>query len=74
VDVETRRTDLGAKLESCALALQNLKFDILRLKTGSQSWQHVTTVAEAAAALARDVDAAVYAGDALARLDKPRRP
>ncbi len=73
-DLETRRTDLAAKLESCALALQNLKFDILRLKTGSQSWQHVTTVAEAAAALARDVDAAVYAGDALARLDKPRSP
>lgn len=74
VDLETRHSDLSAKLESCALALQNLKFDILRLKTGSQSWQHVTTVAEAAAALARDVDAAVYAGDALARLDKPRTP
>ncbi len=72
-ELETRRTDLGAKLESCALALQNLKFDVLRLKTGNQSWQHVTTVAEAAAALARDVDAAVYAGDALARLDRPRR-
>ena len=73
-ELESRRTDLGAKLESCALALQNLKFDVLRLKTGNQSWQHVTTVAEAAAALARDVDAAVYAGDALARMDRPRRP
>jgi len=73
-ELEGRRTDLGAKLESCALALQNLKFDVLRLKTGNQSWQHVTTVAEAAAALARDVDAAVYAGDALSRLDRPKRP
>lgn len=73
-ELDQRRTDLGAKLESCALALQNLKFDVLRLKTGNQSWQHVTTVAETAAALARDVDAAVYAGDALARLDRPRRP
>jgi eukaryotic-like serine/threonine-protein kinase len=73
-ELEGRRTDLAAKLESCALALQNLKFDVLRLKTGNQSWQHVTSVAEAAAALARDVDAAVYAGDALARLDRPSRP
>ena len=72
-ELDGRRTELGAKLESCALALQNLKFDVLRLKTGNQSWQHVTTVAEAAAALARDVDAAVYAGDALARMERPRR-
>jgi serine/threonine-protein kinase len=72
-ELEQRRTDYGAKLESCALTLQNLKFDVLRLKTGNQSWQHVTTVAEAAMALAREVDSAVYVGDAMAQLDRPRR-
>jgi len=72
-ELEQRRSDYSAKLESCALTLQNLKFDVLRLKTGNQSWQHVTTVAEAAMALAREVDSAVYVGDAMAQLDRPRR-
>jgi len=73
-DLEQRRVDLAAKLENVALALQNLKFDVLRLKTGNQSWQRLTTVAEQAAALAREVDASVYAGDQLAGIDrgKPR--
>ena len=70
VEMEQRRGDLAAKLENVALTLQNLKFDVLRLKTGNQSWQRLTTVAEQAAALAREVDASVYAGDQLARIDR----
>jgi len=69
-ELEARRTELAAKLENVALTLQNLKFDVLRLKTGNQSWQQLTTVAERAAALAREVDASVYAGDQLARIDR----
>ncbi|MBA3853530.1 MAG: hypothetical protein C0503_03885 [Gemmatimonas sp.] len=69
-DLEQRRRELAAKLENVALTLQNLKFDVLRLKTGNQSWQQLTTVAERAAALAREVDASVYAGDQLARMDR----
>lgn len=69
-DLEQRRDDLVAKLENVALTLQNLKFDVLRLKTGNQSWQQLTTVTERAAALAREVDASVYAGDQLARMDR----
>ena len=72
-EMEKRRTELAAKLESCALALQNLKFDVLRLKTGNQTWQYVTSVAEQAMALAREVDSAVYVGDAMARLERPAR-
>ncbi|MBX3132370.1 MAG: protein kinase [Gemmatimonadaceae bacterium] len=73
-ELEQRRSDLQAKLENVALTLQNLKFDVLRLKAGNQSWQHVTTIAEQAMALAREVDSAVYVGDQMARLDrsKPR--
>jgi tRNA A-37 threonylcarbamoyl transferase component Bud32 len=66
-----RRTELKARLENCALALQNMKFDVLRLKTGNESWQRVTSVAEAAMALAREVDSAIYVGDELARLQRP---
>ena len=72
-DLSRRRTEMNGKLEECALALQNIKFDVLRLKTGAQSWQHVTSVAEQAMALAREVDSAVYVADEMARLSpKPK--
>jgi serine/threonine-protein kinase len=56
-----------------------MRFDVLRLKTGAQSYQHVTTIAEQAMQLAREVDSAVYVADEMARLsprggDSPRRP
>ena len=70
-EMEKRRGELSAKLETCALALQNLKFDLLRMKSGTQTWQHVTSVAEQAMALAREVDSVVYVGDAMARLERP---
>ncbi|MBI3569291.1 MAG: protein kinase [Gemmatimonadetes bacterium] len=63
-----RRDGYAGKLEECALALQNIRFEMLRLKTGSQSWQQVTSVAEQALALARDVDEAVYVADELSRI------
>ena len=65
-----RRTEMRARLESCVIALQNMKFDVLRLKTGNQSWQYVTSVAEQAMALAREVDSVVYVGDEMARLQR----
>jgi len=70
-DASRKRSEMSAKLESCSIALQNMKFDVLRLKTGNQSWQHVTSVAEQAMALAREVDSAVYVGDEMARLQRP---
>lgn len=54
---ETRR----AQLESCRIALENVRLDLVRLRTGSSSVQSVTLVAEQAMALARDVDIAVAA-------------
>jgi eukaryotic-like serine/threonine-protein kinase len=65
-----RRNEMTARLESCALALQNMKFDMLRLKAGNQSWQHMTTIAGNALALAREVDSAVYVGDQMAQLGR----
>ena len=65
-----RRDEMASKLETCSLALQNMKFDMLKLKTGNQSWQHLTTIAGQAMALAREVDSAVYVGDAMNRLGR----
>ena len=67
-DVDRRRETLGARLESCSLALKNMRFDVLRLKTGAQTYQQVTTIAEQAMQLAREVDSAVYVADEMARL------
>ncbi|MBW7934592.1 MAG: protein kinase [Gemmatimonadaceae bacterium] len=67
-DVDRRRETLSARLDSCSLALKNMRFDVLRLKTGAQTYQHVTTVAEQAMQLAREVDSAVYVADQMARI------
>jgi serine/threonine-protein kinase len=72
-ELEARRKDLASKLENVALTLQNLKFDVLRLKTGNQSWQHMTTIAEQAAALAREVDSSIYVGDQMAGISRDKR-
>jgi serine/threonine-protein kinase len=50
-----------AQLESCRLALENVRLDLVRLRTGNSSVQSVTLIAEQAMALAHDVDIAVAA-------------
>jgi serine/threonine-protein kinase len=62
-----RRDELEARLESCALALQNLRFDVLRLKTGAASTSNITQVAERAMSLARDVEGLIAVNDAARR-------
>jgi serine/threonine-protein kinase len=62
-DMERRRQKLAGNLESCRVALQNMRYDLVRLRTGGETAQHVTLIAERAMALARDVDNAVYAAD-----------
>ncbi|MEA3245912.1 MAG: hypothetical protein U9Q74_07120, partial [Gemmatimonadota bacterium] len=72
-DAGRRREELSAKLDNCVLLLQNMKFDVLRLRTGDESWQHVTTIAEQAMAVAREVDGAVYVADEMRRVhERPR--
>jgi serine/threonine protein kinase len=53
--LETRR----GQLESCRLALENVRLDLVRLRTGNSSVQSVTLVAEQAIAMAREVDIVV---------------
>ena len=70
-DIGRRRAEMSGKLESCALALQNMRLDVVRLRTGTnaESWAHITSVADQAMALARDVDNAVYVADEMARIN-----
>ena len=60
-DAVKRRADTWAKLESCALALQGMRVDVLRLRAGGVASvsQHITLLTERARNLADEVDAAV---------------
>ena len=62
-DVSGRRNDALAKLETCAVALQNIKLDLIRLNAGNQTPQHITSLAMAALNLADSVDSALYVAD-----------
>ena len=67
----TSSGDASARARSwraASLALQNVHYDVLRLKAGGQTFQQVTQVAEKAMALAREVDNAVYVADEMAKL------
>ena len=62
-DLARRRSAGLARFESCRLALQNMRYDLVRLRTGSATLDQVTLVAERAMALARDVDGALEAAE-----------
>ena len=61
-----------ARLESCRLALENIRLDLVRLRTGNSSVQSVTMIAEQAMALAREVDLAVSAAGEVRDLTRAR--
>lgn len=56
-----KRESRRGQLESCRIALENVRLDLVRLRTGNSSVQSVTLIAEQAMALAREVDIAVSA-------------
>jgi len=66
--VEARR----GQLESCRLALESVRLDLVRLRTGNSSVQSVTLVAEQAMQMARDIDIAVQAANEVRDLTAPR--
>jgi serine/threonine protein kinase len=70
-DLEKRRERSREKLESCLLALENMRLDVIKLKAGSQTLQQVTLVAERARELASEVDNAMYVADEMAKLRGP---
>ena len=68
VDTEQRRQSLSSKLETCALALQNMRFDLMRLGASPQMHQHITGLAHQAMILADNVDEAMFVADEMGRL------
>jgi len=72
VDHERRREQLRSRLDSCTLALENIRLDLVRLRTGGSTVQSVTLVAEQAMAVARDVDRAVEAAQEVRELTSAR--
>ena len=58
-----KREATQAKLERCSLTLQNMRFDLVRLRAGSISADHLTTVTEKARELGQEVDAIVHGAD-----------
>ena len=63
MDAERRMERDTVRLESCMLALQNMRLDLGRLKAGNQTPGQVTLLAERALSLAHDVDGIVMAED-----------
>jgi serine/threonine-protein kinase len=63
-DVVRRHDETAAKLESCLLALQNMRIDVLRLRAEGVAGvsQHITLLTERARSLADEVDAVVQVG------------
>jgi serine/threonine-protein kinase len=64
-DVARRHDEARAKLDSCVLALQNMRLDILRLRAGAvaSAGTHITQLTERARSLADEVDAAIYGAE-----------
>jgi serine/threonine-protein kinase len=67
-EVVRRRDAAAEKLETCSLALQNMRFDVLRLRAGAQTHARITSLAVEAMNLARDIDTALYAAGEVDRL------
>jgi serine/threonine-protein kinase len=67
-DLEMRRERSRERLESCLLALENMRLDVIKLKAGSQTLQQITLVAERARELASEVDNAMYVADEMSKL------
>ncbi|MEP6591815.1 MAG: protein kinase [Gemmatimonadota bacterium] len=60
-DLSVRRTQMSDRFESCVLAMQNLRFDILRLRQSGVGAviNDLTQATQQARALSRDVDMAI---------------
>jgi len=74
VDADTRRKSLASKLETCALALQSMRFDLMRLGASPQMHQHITGLANQAMSLADSVDEALYVADEMGRVGSRSTP
>jgi serine/threonine protein kinase len=70
--ITQKRDVTQAKLERCALTLQNMRFDVVRLRAGNLTVDHLTTVTEKARALAQEIDAVVHGADEVRAAVRPK--
>jgi len=71
-----RRNAIASRLESCLLAMQNVRFDLLRMRSAgvNEALSDLTQATQQARALSRDVDAAISAAGEIRRLTGPDQP
>jgi len=69
-DLIARRGALESQLEACLLAMQNVRFDLLRLRSAgvAEALGDLTQATQQARALSLDVDAAVSAAEEIRRI------
>ena len=69
-DLIARRVALESQLEACLLAMQNVRFDLLRLRSAgvAEALGDLTQATQQARSLSRDVDAAVSAAVEIRKL------
>jgi len=78
-DLLTRRRRVEEQIESCVMAMQNVRFDLLRLRSAGVAavLSDLTNATQQARALSRDVDHAIAAADEIQdvlREGPPLRP
>ena len=79
-DLLTRRRRVEEQIESCVLAMQNVRFDLLRLRSAGVAavLSDLTNATQQARALSRDVDHAIAAAgeirDVLSASPAPASP
>ncbi len=73
-DLRGRRGQVASHLESCVLAMQNVRFDLLRLRSAGVAavLGDLTQATQQAKALSRDVDNAIAAAGEIREAMKPK--
>jgi len=73
IDLQGRRTQVASHLESCVLAMQNMRFDLLRLRSAGVAavLEDLTQATQQAKALSRDVDNAIAAAGEIREAMRP---
>jgi hypothetical protein len=73
VDIQSRRGQVAGHLESCVLAMQNVRFDLLRLRSAGVAavLGDLTQATQQAKALSRDVDNAIAAAGEIREAMRP---
>jgi hypothetical protein len=73
IDIQGRRGQVASHLESCVLAMQNVRFDLLRLRSAGVAavLGDLTQATQQAKALSRDVDNAIAAAGEIREAMRP---